>query len=68
MKQNVPMRLKRKAFKECILLVMTHGCETWLLSNTQLEKLVITQRKIERTMVEVTLKDRVQTGSRNRVV
>ena len=26
--KNVPMRLKRKAFNECILPVMTYGCET----------------------------------------
>ena len=25
--KNVPMRLKRKAFNECILPVMTYGCE-----------------------------------------
>ena len=47
----VPMRLKRKAFNECILPVMTHGCEIWSLSNTQLEKLITTQRKMERIMV-----------------
>ena len=36
--KNVPMRLKRKVFNECILPVMTYGCETWSLSNTQLEE------------------------------
>ena len=55
------MRLKRKAFNECILPVMTYGCETWSLSNTQLEKLVTTQRKMERIMIGVTLKDRKST-------
>ena len=59
--KNVPMRLKRKAFNECILPVMTYGCETWSLSNTQLEKLVTTQRKMERIMIGVTLKDRNST-------
>ena len=34
--KNEPMRLKRKAFNERIPPVMTYGCETWLLSNTQL--------------------------------
>ena len=43
--KNVSMRLKRKAFSECILPVVICGCENWSLSNTQLEKLVITQRK-----------------------
>ena len=66
--KNVPMRLKRKAFNECILPVMIYGCETWLLSNTQLEKLVTTERKMERIMIGVTLKDRkVRTGFGNRM-
>ena len=41
---------------------MTYGCETWSLSNTQLEKLVTPQRKMERIMVGVTLKDRKSTN------
>ena len=53
--------VKRKAFNECILAVMTYDCETWSLSNTQLEKLVTTQRKMERIMIGVTLKDRKST-------
>ena len=48
--KNVPMRLKRKAFNECILPVMTYGCEIWSLSTTELEKLITTQRKMERIM------------------
>ena len=49
--KNVPIRLKRKAFNECILPVITYGCETQSLSNTQLENLVTTQREMERNMV-----------------
>ena len=30
--KNVPMRLKRKTFNDCIFPVMTYGCETWSLS------------------------------------
>ena len=33
--KNVPMRLKRQVYNECVLSVMTYGCETWSLSNTQ---------------------------------
>ena len=60
--KNVPMRLKRKAFKECILAIMTYGCETWSFSNTQLEKLVTTQIKMERIMIGVTMKGRKSTN------
>ena len=60
--KNVPMRLKRKAFNECILPVILYGCEIWSLSHTQLEKLVTTKMKMERIMVGVTLKDRTTTN------
>ena len=53
--KNDPMRLQRKSFNECVLPEMGYGCETWSLSNTQLEKLVTTQRKMERIMIGVTL-------------
>ena len=67
--KNAPMRLKRKAFNECILLVMTKSCDTCLRSNTELEKLVTTQRKIERIMVGVTSRtERVQTGSMTDII
>ena len=60
--KNVLMGLKRKEFNECILPVMTYGCETWSLRNIQLEKLVTTQRKMERIMVGVTLKNKKSTN------
>ena len=55
--KNVPMRLKRKAFNECVLPVMAYGCKTWSISNTQFEKLVTTKLKMERIMVGVTFKN-----------
>ena len=58
--KNVPMKLKRKTFNECILPAMTYGYATWLLSNTQLEKLVTPQSKMEIIMVGVTLRDRTE--------
>ena len=56
--KNVSMRLKGKAFNECILPVMTYGCETWSLSNSPARNNWSTQRKMERIMVGVTLEDR----------
>ena len=56
------MRLKRKALNECILAVMTYGCEIWSLSNTQLEKLVTTQSKMERIILGVIHMDRESTN------
>ena len=59
--KNVRMRLKRKAFNERILPIMTYGCGTRSRSNTQLERLVTTQRKMERIMAGVTRNDRKST-------
>ena len=60
--KNVPMRRKRKAFNECILPVMTYRCETWSLSNTQLEKLVTTQGEDGENHGRSHLKDRKSTN------
>ena len=67
--KNVPLRLKRKSFKEFIPPVMTYGCETWSLSNTQLEKRVTAKGRWREPWEESPRKtERVQTGSGNRVV
>ena len=58
--KKVPMRLKRKAFNECVLPVVTYGCETCRLA-TPNKKLVTTHKKMERIMVGVTIKDRKNT-------
>ena len=56
------MRPKRKAFNELIFPIMSYDCQIWSLSNTQLEKLVTTHRKMERILVGVTLMDRKNTN------
>ena len=60
--KNAPIILKRKIFSICILPLMTYSCETWSVSNTQLKILITIQRKMERTMVAVTLNDRKSTN------
>jgi len=37
---------------------MTYGCEKWALNNAMMEKLAVTQRKTERIMLGITLRDR----------
>ena len=54
--QNVAIKLKTKEFIECILPVIAYGCETRSLSNTQLEKHIRAEKKVDRIMVRVTLK------------
>ena len=45
--KSIPLRLKMKVYNECILPVIMYGSETWSLSKTQLQKMVITQCRME---------------------
>ena len=55
---EIPVCLKRKVFDQCILPVLTYAGETWRTTEKLLEKIRVTQRKMERIMLGVTLKDR----------
>ena len=57
-RENLPLCLKRKAFNQCILPVLTYGSETWSLTMRQANKLRVVQRKMERQMLGITLRDR----------
>ena len=59
-KSNLPICLKRKVFNQCILPVMTYGAETLTLTVTSARKLRITQRKMERSMLGVSLREHVR--------
>ena len=50
--------IKRKIHDEYILPVMTYGCKSWALNNAMMEKLAVAQRKMERIMLGITLRDR----------
>lgn len=56
-KRNLPMCLKRKVFNQCVLPVMTYGAETLSLTAASAKKLRIAQRKMERSMLGVSLRD-----------
>ena len=62
--QKIPMCLKRKIMNIVILPTMTYGAETWLLMKHQKEKLAVAQRSMERSMLNITWKDKI----RNEVV
>ena len=49
--RKISMKIKKKVFNEYILPVMTYGCETWALKNGMIDKLAVTQRKMERIML-----------------
>ena len=50
--------LTGSGFNKHILPVMTYGSETWTLNNVMEEKLSVNQCKMERIMLDITLRDR----------
>lgn len=57
-KKQHSLCLKRKRFNSCILTAMTYGCDTWSLTKKQQNQLAATQRKMERSMLNVTVRDK----------
>lgn len=60
LKGKLPMSLKRRVYDQCVLPVMTYGCETWTLTVEAMEKLKVAQRAMERAMLGVSLRDRIR--------
>lgn len=58
--KELSMNIKRKAFNTCILPCITYGCETWSLTAQHRDKLSKCQRAMERSMLGVKLRDRIQ--------
>lgn len=58
-KTNIPVCLKRKVFEQCVLPVLTYGAETLTLTRKSVEKIRVTQRAMERSMLGLTLRDRI---------
>lgn len=66
------MRLNRKVFDQCELPVLKYGVETLTFTNAILNKMQVTQRRMERPLLGITLGDKVpdevireRTGLRN---
>ena len=51
------MKIKRKIHNEYFLPVMVYGSETWTLKMTHIELMSVAQRKMERIMFGITLRD-----------
>ncbi len=58
MNRNLPLSLKRKVYKQCILPVLTYGSETWRLTRELERKLRSAQRGMERRILDITWRDR----------
>src|ERR1700744_4222155 len=51
--------LKRKVFDSCVLPVLTYGAETLTLTKVSENKLRVTQRAMERSMLGISLRDKM---------
>ena len=57
-KNNLDICLKRQVYNSCVLPAMTYGAETWTLTKQAQNKLAAAQTKMERSMLNITYKDR----------
>ena len=55
--RKASMNVKRKVRNEYVLPVMVYGSETWALKKAHVELLSVAQRKMERIMLGITLRD-----------
>jgi hypothetical protein len=53
-KGSIALSLKRKAFDQCILPILSYGCETWSLTRKMEQKVRATQRRMERSILGIT--------------
>ena len=56
---KIPICLKRKIMDMVILPVMTYGAETWTLTTLQERKMAVAQRSMERSLLNVTKRDKI---------
>src|SRR5713101_7543254 len=52
------MNLKRQAYNQCIIPVLTYASGTWTLTKNMENRIKITQRRMERAMLGIGLRDR----------
>src|SRR6202012_1936086 len=58
-KSKMNNSLKRKVFDSCVLPVLTYGAETLKLRKASEKKLRVTQRAMERSMLGISLQDKI---------
>jgi hypothetical protein len=58
--KNIPNNLKKRIMDTVILPSLTYGAETWALTKHQARKLAAAQRSMERSLLNITLKDKIR--------
>ncbi|XP_072051533.1 uncharacterized protein [Amphiura filiformis] len=58
--KKLSMILRKRVFNQCVLPTMTYGCETWTTTKYLEQKLITTQRAMERRMLNITIRDKIR--------
>lgn len=58
--QEVDINIKKKLYEVTILPSLSYGCQCWSLKKEDESKLAICQRKMERSMLGIKLKDKIR--------
>ena len=59
-KARLPTKLKTKAMNICLAPCLTYACQTWPLKKSHLHKIQICQRSLERSYMNIKLKDKIK--------
>ena len=58
-KSDIPNTIKARVFDQYVLPVLTYGTETWALNKNIINRLQVTQRAMERRILNINLQDRI---------
>lgn len=58
-KGNFPIHMKKRLMDSCILPVLTYGSQCWKLTDELKERIAVTQRNMERSMMNIKLSDKI---------
>jgi hypothetical protein len=58
--KSIIIKLRPEAIQTCVIPVLIYGSQTWTFTKRQTQAIEICQRKMERTVLEINLKDRMR--------
>lgn len=61
--KTINRRLKLEVLQTCVYPTLLYGCQTWSTTNRQMNALEICQRKMERKILGITMRDRISNES-----
>ncbi|KAJ4447264.1 hypothetical protein ANN_09268 [Periplaneta americana] len=61
--KTINRRLKFEVLQACVYPTLLYGCQTWSTTNRQMNALEICQRKMERKILGITMRDRISNES-----